>query len=98
MAQEIPRSRQWTNLAVNSNLTVTEYSARWLGLIASSVKPRTLEGYAEALRLHLHPLLGHSKVCQLQRGQIKSILASKLSEGLSRNSVRLLHATLRAMQ
>jgi len=75
----------------------TSYAARWLSLLESNVKPRTLRSYEENLRIHLLPSLGRTKLRLLARGGIKSFLVDKQKEGLSRNTVRLIHATLRAM-
>lgn len=49
------------------------------------------------MRLHGLPLLGRVKVRNLQRDQVKAALTHKLAQGLSRGTVRILHATLRAM-
>ncbi len=109
---ERPKARQWMKPLVDPNSTVNEYQRHWLSLIAPTVKPRTLESYTETLTNHIVPLLGAIKIRQLDRGRIKAFLSDKLSTGrlprkqttaaavstgLSRNSVRIIHATLRAM-
>jgi integrase len=43
------------------------------------------------------PVFGRLRLDQLERGTIKRFLAGKLNEGLTRNSVRIIHATLRGM-
>jgi integrase len=53
--------------------------------------------YASTLRLHLLPAFGAWRVQHLDKGGIKTMLADKLAGGLSRNTVRIMHATLRAM-
>ena len=93
----IPQSRQASRPAVDPNLTLGAYADRWLGLIAPTVKKRTLASYTQTLRLHLRPALGAVRVRDLHKGRIKVLLAEKLTGGLSRNSVRIIHATLRAM-
>jgi hypothetical protein len=47
---------------VDPDITIKAYSERWLGVIPVSLKPRTVETYSDALRLHLLPLLGAVKV------------------------------------
>ena len=91
-----PRSAKERAL-VPVTITVTAYAERWLRLIASTIKPRTLASYASTLRLHLLPAFGAWRVQQLSKGGIKGMLADKLALGLSRNTVRIIHATLRAM-
>jgi len=97
LAQELPRARQWTRPAVNPNILFRVYVERWQGLIAHTVKPRTLASYQQIIRLHLMPSLGEIPVRRLQKGFIKSVLAEKLASGLSRDTVRIIHATLRAL-
>lgn len=55
-------------------------------LIASTVKRRTLMTYTQNLTLHILPTFGGEKVQRLLRGQIKALLASKLPQGLSKNT------------
>ena len=97
LAKTIPEVRQGKRALVSVTITVTAYAERWLRLIASTVKPRTLASYAGTLRLHLLPVFGAWRVQHLDKGGIKGMLADKLAGGLSRNSVRIMHATLRAM-
>jgi integrase len=49
------------------------------------------------LRVHVRPAFGFMELRQLHRGLIKSLLAEKLSSGLAVDTVRLIHATIRAM-
>ena len=76
--------------------TLAEYARRWLKLCAS-LKPGTQEGYEQKLRKHILPILGQRRLRNLTRGDVRSLLAEKLQAGLSRDTVRLIHATLRAM-
>ena len=97
LAERVLEGRQARRLAVDPNMRITEYSQRWLQLIASSVKPRTLQSYELSLRRHILPAFGAIRVRQLVRGQVKEFLSGKLASELSRNTVRIIHAALRAM-
>ena len=97
LAEKLRESRQTARPTVDVDLTVTAYAERWLQLVASSLKPRTLQSYSQTLRLHLLPVFGATRVSQLHKSWIRSFLAEKLASGLARNSVRIMHATLRAM-
>jgi integrase len=97
LAERLDESRQPREPIVNPDIRLEEYSQRWLNLIRMSVKPRTLDSYQQLLRLHLLPVLGPVKVRSIARGRIKMLLANKLAAGLSRNTVRLVHAALRAL-
>jgi integrase len=82
---------------VDPDITIDKYADRWLQFIRATVKPRTAASYRQMVDLHILPTLGDIKIRQLQKGRIKNLLAEKLNRGLSRNSVRIIHATLRAM-
>jgi integrase len=97
LAKTIPEVRQRRRAVVPVTITLEHYADRWLHLIDSTVKPRTLASYAGMLRLHLLPAFGTWRVQYLDKGTIKNLLASKFAAGLSRNTVRILHATLRAL-
>lgn len=97
LAQKLDESRQPREPAVDPDIRLEEYSERWLTLIRMTVKPRTLLSYQQILRLHLFPALGHVKIRQLARGRIKMLLVDKIASNLSRHSVRIIHATLRAL-
>src|SRR6476620_12402807 len=89
LARTIPEGRRRKRAAVPVTITLEHYAERWLRLIASTVKPRTLMSYAGMLRLHLLPAFGSWRVQYLEKGTIKSLLADKLAAGLSRNTVRI---------
>ena len=97
LAEKLDESRQPREPAVDPDIRLQEYSERWLTLIRMTVKPRTLLSYQQILRLHVLPTLGHVKIRQLARGRIKMLLVDKIASNLSRNSVRIIHATLRAL-
>ncbi|MGH7390778.1 MAG: tyrosine-type recombinase/integrase [Candidatus Rokuibacteriota bacterium] len=74
------------------------YAARWLETIRPpAVAPPTWSSYADNLRLHVLPTLGARPLEAVRRSDVRGLLAAKLAAGLSRNSVRLVHATLRVM-
>ncbi len=97
MIRLLPETRQPTRPVVDPKISVKDYSERWLGLITPTIKPRTLDSYRQTVKLHILPTLGPVQVRQLHRGKIKSLLAEKLTSGLARNSVRIIHATLRGL-
>ncbi len=102
LVRVLPGTRQSSRPVVEPNITVSQYSERWLtlldaGVAGGTLKVRTRRSYKQNLDLHILPSLGKLKVRQLQRGRIKTLLAEKLTGGLSRSSVRIIHATLRGM-
>ena len=83
--------------AVDPNISVAAYAEHWLSVVASSLKHRSLISYQGSVERHIVPILGGIRLRRLHRMQIKDFLALKLSSGLARRTVALLHATLRAM-
>jgi integrase len=90
-------TRQASRPLVDPDIQMSVYAERWLAQIAPTLKPRSVAGYAEKLRLHVLPAFGTLRVQKLDRGRIKALLMDKLASGLSPDSVRLIHATTRAM-
>lgn len=74
-----------------------EYAPKWLQMKQAEVKPSTLTSYEYALRVHILPDLGKHQLGKLTREAIKAFLGKKNESGLSRDTVRVLHATLRAL-
>jgi integrase len=97
LRDKLVESSQPTRPAVDPNISVGDYAKRWLKLAGATIKPRTLESYTATLRRYLLPVFEKTKVRQLARGRVKAFLAEKLSSGFARNTVRIMHATLRAM-
>ena len=59
-----------------------------------SLAPKTVTGYREMLHGHLLPELGSIKLQELRRGTVRDLLLRKHRAGLSKNTVRLIRATL----
>src|SRR3989338_3312322 len=74
-----------------------EYAPKWLQIKQAEVKPSTLTSYEYALRVHILHDLGKHQLGKLTREAIKAFLGKKNESGLSRDTVRVLHATLRAL-
>ncbi len=97
LAALVRERRQAGRAEIDPNVGFMEYAERWLKLLAPSVKPRTLKSYHDTLRLHIAPVFGSTRLRQIHKSGVRSFLAEKLTAGLSRNSVRIIHATLRGM-
>ena len=97
LAAKIRESRQVAGHIVDLDISVADYTERWLNQIAPTIKPRTLDSYSASFRVHLLPRFGSIQIQKLHRGMIKDFLSDKLSSGQSRNSVRIMYSALRAM-
>ncbi len=97
LATSVQQGRQASRPLVNPDILVAAYATRWLEQVRPTLKPRSFVGYEEKLRRHILPVFGMLRVRQLDRARIKALLMEKLTSGLSPDSVRLIHATTRAM-
>ena len=92
------RERQHPGLlSPDRDITLREYNERWLEAVEADISPRTLESYTQLLKLHIVPAFGRARLRELSRGMIKAFLVRKRRAGLSKNSVRLIRATLSVM-
>ncbi len=79
------------------DVTVAEYGERWLRESASRLKARTLRSYTGLFRVHIAPVFGQMKVAQLHRSHVKRLLVEKHEHGLSKDTIRLIRATISAI-
>jgi integrase len=104
LAKVLRESEQPRNSTVDRNITLGDYAKRWLAQVRVRVKPATYESYEAMLRRHVLPGIGKKvRLQRVSRGQILDLLVKKLQTeqdggpGLARNTVRLIHGTLRAL-
>lgn len=78
--------------------TVKQFAERWLKeLTKSDLKPSTINRYETNIRVHLVPEFGRLKLDAVTYSVVKDFVIEKAHTGLSRDTVRLMVATLRAM-
>lgn len=80
---------------VGEKQTLAQYLALWLKDIAPTIRPRSLQRYEEAVRLHINPHLGATTLSRLVPQQLQTFYTLKLEEGLAPATVARLHAVLR---
>jgi integrase len=94
LAEKIRESRQAAPPVEDPEVTLRTYAARWIARVATGLARKTHRGYAKTLDRHILPAFGGLKLRALHRRHIKDLLARKRAGGLSKNSVRLIRATL----
>ena len=78
--------------------TLAEYAERWLTeAIAPHRKPRTEDYYRKILDHHLLPVFGKLPLTEIKPAQVRAFIAQKLNAKASRNTVKNMAATLRAI-
>jgi integrase len=99
LAERMVELRKGTYTFGLSKTTIKEYSDKWHEIYAklNSLKTSTAKSYKQCLDNHIVPALGHLPLRSVRRDQIKQFIAMLSNKGLSRNSVRIVLATLRAM-
>jgi integrase len=83
-------------LPKDDTITVQEYMTHYMEAVGKhTLRPRTQEMQESFLRVHIFPALGKIKLKDLRPDHLQSFYSQKLSQGLSRRTVQLLHVTLR---
>jgi integrase len=76
--------------------SVGQFLDRWLeDVVKPSVRPKTHHSYAQLVRLHLKPELGHIPLTKLTPQHVQSMMTNKTAAGLSPRTVQYLRAVLR---
>jgi integrase len=94
-AQAVLHSRQRATPHLPTTITFAEYTNHWLEL-QTHLKTATRISYEQQLNVHLDPVFGGIRLRDLERGRIKAFLAQQL-QTRAKNTVRLMHATLRVI-
>ena len=92
-----------TRKAVSENRTLpdektsfSELTDRFLNDVAKhTLKPKTYASYEWILRKHIIPEIGHLKLTAIQPIHLQNLYSKKINEGLSKKTVRHIHATTR---
>ena len=80
----------------NDRMTLAPFLERWLAItLPGSIADSTLDNYADTVRLHIKPALGHHVLSRLTVTHVDEFLATKRAAGYSPNSIRLMRAILR---
>jgi integrase len=73
-------------------MTVEEYLGQWLVAIKTSIRVKTYRQYSQIVQQHIVPALGSKKLRDLRPEQIQSFYSTKLDEGASPSTVRVIHS------
>jgi integrase len=87
-------------IVLDHRLTVGRWLDHWVGTLLpvrvanGDLAQSTFANYADCVRLHLNPHLGHIRLIKLSPFDVEALIASK-REKYSSNSLRLMRSTLR---
>ena len=83
-------------LPKDDSITVSQYMAHYMEAVGKqTLRPRTQEMQEVYVRVHINPALGRIKLKDLRPDHLQSFYSQKVSSGLSKRTVQLLHVTLR---
>lgn len=81
--------------AGSTTLTVERFLTDWLAHMAHRVRPQTVAGYENNVRLHLVPRIGSKKLSRLAVRDVRIMVDDMRREGMSPRMVQWVHSTLR---
>jgi integrase len=83
-------------LPKDDSITVSEYMAHYMETIGKqTLRPRTQEINESFLRVHILPSLGKIKLKDLRADHLQGFYTQKISQGLSKRTVQMMHTLLR---
>jgi integrase len=97
LAQVIQSAKETPADVRDRDITVRDYGTRWLAQAQHDLALRTHRSYQQLFERHIAPALGHLKVRDLRRREVRHLLTKKREAGLGKNSLRLIKATLSTM-
>ena len=92
--RELQRRQEQEQASYDERITVKQFLEYWLSVAATTVRPRTYKRYAEYVRVHAIPVIGHLRLNQLRPVHLQDLYAARLKSGASASTVQHLHATL----
>jgi integrase len=92
--RELQRRQEQEQASYDERITVKQFLEYWLSVAATTVRPRTYKRYAEYVRVHATPEIGHLRLSQLRPVHLQDLYAARLEAGASASTVQHLHATL----
>lgn len=78
----------------HQNITVEEYSEKYLTYRDSEISARTKAFYRDNLRLHILPLIGEYQVDKVNVGLLKNVLLEARNKGLGERSVQIVYTIM----
>lgn len=80
---------------LSSNMTVGQYVEKWFSHHKKNLKPNTINGYESNIRLHITPILGAKKLCELNKFDIADFIEKLKAKNLSPRSIQYIRDVLK---
>lgn len=88
------REQEQGKIVTQPNQTVAQYLDYWVSVYKQSIRPRSYERYEQIIRLHLVPVIGKMRLDKLLPQHVQSLYRLKQQEGLSTNTILVIHGML----
>lgn len=92
--KKVSQQQEQGAVNVGRQQTVAQYLDYWLSVYKQKIRPRSYERYEQIVRLHLIPTMGKLKLDKLSPQHVQTLYMKKLEEGLSANTVLVIHGML----
>jgi integrase len=73
---------------------LSEYLEEWVAKRLTGVKPNTRKRYADTIRLHINPVIGHIKLAKLTKLDVENLIINRRDQGLSAKYLELIRSVL----
>ena len=91
--KEAVRKGTWVS---SETVIYGEFLDRYIKEVAEhTLRPKTLENYNYAIKNHIRPALGGMKIIAIRPDNIQHLYSKMLNEGLSKSTVKYVHAIIR---
>jgi len=77
-----------------SKVSLSKFLDEWLVVARTSVRPNTFQQYSQVVHQHINPFLGEIVLKDLRPDHVQSLYTSKLGNGVSPNTTRMIHAVI----
>jgi integrase len=100
LAEKIKESKRAPTNREDRDITLAEYTTRWLKAAVGQLAPITYGNYKQHLTLHILPKLGSLRIADLRRRHVKDLLTALRStmnahgRPFAKNTLRLIKAAL----
>jgi integrase len=90
----LQRRQEQEQSSYDERISVKQFLEYWLSVTETTVRPRTHKRYAQYVRVHAVPEIGHLRLTQLRPVHLQDLYGARLKAGASPSTVQHLHAAL----
>jgi integrase len=77
-----------------SRILLSEFLQQWLSIKENSVKKTTWTLYEITIRVHIEPILGEIRICDLEPSDIQNLYLLKKEQGIGNRSILVMHTII----